>query len=60
MAIKKLYLELTDQCNLTCQMCYRRSWENNAGDMSSKTFSKVLEDINRLEGLNRSEERRVG
>jgi len=51
MTIRKLYLELTDQCNLNCQMCYRRSWENNAEDISSKTFYRVLEDIKKLECL---------
>jgi len=25
-SIERLYLELTNRCNLSCEMCYRRNW----------------------------------
>ncbi|WP_051569186.1 tungsten cofactor oxidoreductase radical SAM maturase [Alkaliphilus transvaalensis] len=49
--IKKIYLELTDRCNLNCTICYRRSWDKAFQDMEDETLNKVLENIKNLEGL---------
>ncbi len=51
MSIKKLYIELTDRCNLNCAMCYRRSWSKAAGDMTEATFQKLLESLAELNEL---------
>lgn len=51
MPIRKLYLELTDCCNLNCAMCYRRSWDKSNGNMAEATFVKVLENVSGLKGL---------
>lgn len=51
MPIKKLYLELTDHCNLNCGMCYRRSWSKSNGDMKEETFRRLLENIYELHEL---------
>lgn len=51
MPIRKLYLELTDLCNLNCAMCYRRSWDKSSGNMTEAAFERVLEDVSGLEEL---------
>ncbi len=45
MVIRKLYIELTNRCNLNCTICYRKSWSNTFADMSSDIFYKLWEDI---------------
>lgn len=51
MSIKKLYLELTDRCNLNCGICYRRSWSKSTGDMTEATYQKLLENLSELDEL---------
>ncbi len=51
--IKKLYLELTDRCNLNCAFCYRKSWDKCFQDMSPDVYRKLLGDIKELEGIER-------
>lgn len=51
MPIRRLYLELTDSCNLNCAMCYRRSWSESSGNMTEAVFRKVLEGIPMLSEL---------
>ncbi len=43
--MKKIYLELTSRCNLSCDMCYRNTWDNVAGDMDEKLLEKLKEEI---------------
>lgn len=45
MLIKKLYLELTDKCNLNCKMCYRRSWTHNFYDISEEMLFKLTDEL---------------
>ncbi|RKD28861.1 tungsten cofactor oxidoreductase radical SAM maturase [Thermohalobacter berrensis] len=49
--MKKIYLELTDRCNLNCTICYRRNWKDGFSDMSKDTFNKFLKDIKDINGL---------
>lgn len=50
--IKKIYLELTNQCNLDCIMCYRKNWnESFFANMSIEIFDKFCQDIKEIEGL---------
>ena len=51
MPIRRLYLELTDQCNLNCAICYRRSWSGSSGDMKEETFRTLLKNIYELQEL---------
>lgn len=51
MPIRKLYLELTDRCNLNCAMCYRRSWSESIGDMAEDTFRSLLGSLPELQEL---------
>jgi len=43
--MKKIYLELTNRCNLSCDMCYRHSWDNTLGDMGKETIDKLFNQI---------------
>lgn len=45
MPIKKLYLELTDKCNINCKMCYRRSWKKNFCDMNEDVLKKLTAEL---------------
>ncbi len=38
--LKKLYIEPTNQCNLTCRTCIRNTWDESLGQMSNTTFKK--------------------
>lgn len=51
--IKKIYVELTDRCNLNCSICYRKSWNHSTPniDMDKKTFNKFCADIKVFDGV---------
>jgi len=44
--VKKVYLELTNKCNLDCSICYRKSWNEKLCDMDGEIFNKICEQIN--------------
>ncbi len=43
--MKKVYLELTNRCNLNCIMCYRKSWHESVHDMDGTLLRKCVEEI---------------
>lgn len=45
MPIEKVYLELTNRCNLNCAMCYRNAWDNHTMDMPALVLDKCLKEI---------------
>ncbi len=51
--IRKIYLEVTDRCNLNCAICYRKSWDEKDmdRDMTDETLEKVYRDMESLEGI---------
>ena len=46
--LAKIYIELTNQCNLTCATCMRNSWNEPAGWISEATFNRILADALKL------------
>lgn len=47
--IKKLYIEPTSRCNLSCVMCFRHTWiQESCGDLELSDFYKVLDDTDAL------------
>ena len=40
--LKKLYIEPTNQCNLSCRTCIRNTWDEPLGQMDSLTFEKII------------------
>ncbi|CAB49873.1 tungsten cofactor oxidoreductase radical SAM maturase [Pyrococcus abyssi] len=49
--LKYLYLEITNRCNLKCEMCFKQYWEDEEGDMDWELFLKVLGDAEELPEL---------
>jgi len=47
--LAKIYVEPTSRCNLDCRICIRNSWDEEQGDMSEATFSRLLEGVKSLE-----------
>lgn len=51
MSIRKLYVELTDRCNLNCTICYRKSWDTVPTDMADSIYEKLLQDAREIPTL---------
>ena len=51
MSLKKIYLELTNKCNLNCTICYRRSWSETPQDMSEELFRKIKKELNEIKSV---------
>lgn len=49
--IKKVFLEVTSRCNLSCENCVRNAWNEPLGDMKPETFDRVMEDLSALPEL---------
>ena len=45
MQLAKVYVEPTSRCNLTCRTCIRNAWNEPQGDMSAKTWNRVIESL---------------
>lgn len=43
--MKKVYLELTNSCNLNCKMCYRKAWHDKDTSMDYKVLRQVIDEI---------------
>jgi tungsten cofactor oxidoreducase radical SAM maturase len=43
--MKKIYLELTNKCNLNCVMCYRKAWHEALKDMTKEHLIKCVQEI---------------
>ncbi|MBI5958151.1 MAG: radical SAM protein [Chloroflexi bacterium] len=46
--LNKLYIEITTQCNLRCQMCVQRTWNTAASEMSLDTFRRLMDQVHEL------------
>ena len=46
--LKKLYIEPTNQCNLTCRTCIRNTWDEPLGQMSKTTFKNIIKSLKRF------------
>ena len=43
--LRKVYVEPTSRCNLTCRTCIRNAWDEPLGYMSPETFQRILDDL---------------
>jgi MoaA/NifB/PqqE/SkfB family radical SAM enzyme len=50
--LKKIYLELTENCNLECDICFRHQWSEKPTDMMPGLLQSVIDQINRTKSLN--------
>ena len=46
-----LYLEITNRCNLHCEMCFKQYWLDEEGDMPYDLFLKILKDASEFPDL---------
>jgi Fe-coproporphyrin III synthase len=49
--VRKLYLELTSECNFDCEMCFRHGFTDSFGFMDKEVLGKVLSEIKSLPRL---------
>jgi len=47
--IQKIYIELTEHCNLNCHACFRNNWTHAPIHMSEETYNKVLNAATQVE-----------
>ena len=46
--LARIYIEVTNRCNLECVTCIRHSWDEPLGEMSPKTFERIVESLRSL------------
>ncbi len=51
MPIKKVYLEMTNQCNLSCAMCYRHAWDYATDAYDDQMVERIVEDLLTIDSL---------
>jgi tungsten cofactor oxidoreducase radical SAM maturase len=51
--VRRLYLEPTTGCNLSCRTCIRNVWEDPVAQMDEATFAAVMASISALPELKR-------
>jgi MoaA/NifB/PqqE/SkfB family radical SAM enzyme len=49
--IKKVYLELTQRCNLNCTSCFRQNWDFPQTQMSEEVFLRCMEGLKSTSSL---------
>ncbi|MDW8069524.1 MAG: tungsten cofactor oxidoreductase radical SAM maturase [Anaerolineae bacterium] len=49
--VRKVYLEITTRCNLTCRTCIRNVWGEPLEDMTDDTFERVRAGLQELPHL---------
>ena len=43
--LKKIYIEPTNRCNLSCVTCIRHAWEEPMGDMAWPVFQSLIDGL---------------
>src|SRR5512133_3306109 len=46
--LQRVYVEITNRCNLTCSTCMRNVWDTQYGGMSADTFKSILSAFEKL------------
>jgi MoaA/NifB/PqqE/SkfB family radical SAM enzyme len=44
-SLRRVYIEATNKCNLTCSTCMRNIWDVKYGHMSNKTYERILSGL---------------
>ena len=45
MELKRIYIELTNRCNLNCEMCFRHTWDTVESDMDLELLKSIREQV---------------
>jgi MoaA/NifB/PqqE/SkfB family radical SAM enzyme len=46
--LKRLYIEVSNKCNLNCKTCIRNVWDETLGMMKYELFEKIMSDADKL------------
>ncbi len=46
--LKKVYLEITTDCNMSCGMCVRHVWQEPSGSMPRRTYEKLIAQLREI------------
>ncbi|MDP8011742.1 MAG: tungsten cofactor oxidoreductase radical SAM maturase [Thermoplasmata archaeon] len=49
--LNKIYVEITNGCNLSCKMCYRNFWEDSIGFMKKDLFYNLMNQLREFNSL---------
>jgi MoaA/NifB/PqqE/SkfB family radical SAM enzyme len=49
--LNRIYLEVTNRCNLDCGICIRNTWEDLPGSLSLELYQKLISDIQLMDPL---------
>lgn len=49
--LNRIYLEVTNRCNLECSTCIRKFWDSGSGEMPYASFQKIIDDLSALTPL---------
>lgn len=49
--LRKVYVEPTAACNLSCRTCVRHSWDEPAGTMTMETYQRLMEGLYEVNSL---------
>lgn len=45
MELNRIYIELTNRCNLNCEICFRNAWDTIEGDMDLTLLKSIREQV---------------
>lgn len=45
MELNRIYIELTNRCNLNCEICFRHTWDSVEGDMDLDLLKSIREQV---------------
>src|SRR5512141_1896742 len=46
--LKRVYVEVTNKCNLNCSTCMRNVWDVQYGHMSMELFEQILANLDKV------------
>jgi MoaA/NifB/PqqE/SkfB family radical SAM enzyme len=50
-ALRKVYVEPTNRCNLACRTCVRNVWDEPLGTMEWDTYERLMADLGEFESI---------
>ena len=48
-SLNRVYIEVTNRCNLDCSICIRKYWDDVPGFLLYESYQKLLKDIQNID-----------